>query len=110
MLETRILMIANLHDVLSLLFVVAISAFCFVRFLSLRCKLLSEVKKNMPDKYSKLLSSCKDFMAFIKADEDTGDNTIDVLRIKTCESLKISFIFLIAIGIFFLVIIVHQFL
>lgn len=64
----------------------------------------------MPDKYGLLLSSCKDFMVFIKTDEDTGDNTIDVLRIKTRESLKISFIFLIALGIFFIAIIIHQFL
>ena len=110
MLETCILMIANVHDVLSLLFVVAISAFCFVRFLSLRCKLLTEVKRNMPDKYRQLLSSYKDFLAFIKAEEDTGNNTIDVLRIKTRQSIKISLLFLIVLGVFFLVIIAHQFL
>jgi hypothetical protein len=103
-------MIANLHDVLSLLFVIAISAVCFVRFLSLRCKLLCEVKKHMPDKYGLLLSSCRDFMAFIKTDEDTGNNTIDVLRIKTRESLKMSFIFLIALGIFFIAIVAYQFI
>jgi hypothetical protein len=101
---------ADLHDVLSLLFVTAISAFCFVRFLSLRCKLLCEVKKQMPDKYGLLLSSCKDFTAFIKTDEDTGNNTIDVLRIKTRKSLRISFLFLIVMGIFFIAIVAHQFI
>jgi len=99
-----------LHEALFLLFVVAISAFCFVRFLHLRYKLLSEIKRDMPDKYSQLRSSYKDFWVFIKSDEDSGNNTIDVLRIKTRESIKISFLFLIVLGIFFIVIIAHQFL
>ena len=103
-------MVANLHDILSLLFVVTISAICFVRFLSLRYKLLCEVKKYMPEKYNQLFLSHKNLLAFIRTDEDTGNNKIDVLRIKARESIKIAILFLIASLMFFIAIAICQFI
>jgi len=96
----------ELSGICFLLFVFVILLCCFIRYLYLKSKLLEETKKQIPEIHDMITVSRVEFSKFIKNDKDTGIKTIDVLRIRACESRRFSQLFLIGF-LMFLVIILY---
>jgi hypothetical protein len=95
----------SFSDIGSLLFVFGLSFFCFVRYWYLKNKMINLLKKQLPEICHEIIKSHQNIKKFINSDEDTGHNTIDVLRVRIREYRNISFVFLIGFGLFLFVMI-----
>lgn len=74
--------------ILWLLLNLAISIVNYIRHLFFKHKLLTSVKEQEPELFKEINASKSNLVKFIATIDDTGNDTIDLLRIKTRRAGK----------------------